>query len=108
MTTNRLGGSALATQTLPGVHVFSENSPSFTRDCRPLQGPRYEPQFRRQIERIHGLGPYVLSCLLEAIAAGADLRTIVTEFAELDSGFIASYGGNAFPVELRAIDGERP
>jgi hypothetical protein len=42
MASKRLGGSALATQTLPGVHVFSENSSSFTRDCRPLQGPRYE------------------------------------------------------------------
>jgi hypothetical protein len=78
------------------------------RTNRPLQGPRYEPRFRHQIERIHALGPVVLAYILEALAAGGDLRATVAEFAALPGEIICEFGGDQFPTELRAIDGGRP
>jgi hypothetical protein len=78
------------------------------RTNRPLQGPRYEPRFQHQIERIHALGPVVLAYILEALAAGGELRATVAEFAALPGEVICEFGGDKFPVALHVIDGERP
>src|ERR1019366_4568060 len=58
---------------------------------RPLQAPRFEPRFRREIEAIHRLGPCGLAYLVEELAAGADLRETVATYAELDADLIAAF-----------------
>jgi hypothetical protein len=105
MTTNRLGRSALATQTQPGMNVLLGNNSTSISDHRYLQAPRYEPRFRRQIEAIHRQGPVVLGYLVEALAAGSDLRATVAEFAEIDGDFVRGLGGDRFPPTVHAIDG---
>jgi hypothetical protein len=81
------------------------DSDGIAQTPRPLQAPRYEPRFRRQVEAVHRLGPVVLAYLVEAIASGADLRETVAAYAALDGNFITAYGGDRFPPSLRAIDG---
>jgi hypothetical protein len=78
-----------------------------TQTPRPLQAPRYEPRFRRQVEAIHRLGPVVLGYLVEELAAGAELRATVATYAELGGDFIAAFGCDKFPLPLRSIDGGR-
>jgi hypothetical protein len=90
------------------MSALGGDNSEFYHNPRPLQAPRYEPRFRRQIESIHRQGPVVLGYLVEALAGGADLRATVAEFADLDSNFIAAYGGDRFPASLRAMDGGAP
>ena len=73
---------------------------------RPLQAPRFELRFRRQIEAVHRLGPFALACLVEDLGAGADLRSTVSEYAALDPRVVGAFGGERFPPNLRAIGGE--
>jgi hypothetical protein len=73
-----------------------------------LQSLRYEFRFRRQVEQLCRLGPYALACLIEDIASGADLRLTVAVYAELDVEFIATLGGDKFPLHLLAIGGGAP
>ena len=40
-------------------------SPTNIPNCQPLQSPRYDLAFRRQLEAIHALGPLGLGYLLE-------------------------------------------
>jgi hypothetical protein len=96
------------TQTQPGVPVLRGNGSKSISDHRPLQAPRYDPRFRRQIEAIHALGPVVLGYLLEDIAAGKDLCSTVAGYAALPGEFIRAYGADRFPPVLRALDGGRP
>jgi hypothetical protein len=105
MATKQLGRSALATQTRPGMNVLLGNSSTSISDHRHLQGPHYEPRFRRQLEAIHKLGPMVLGYLVEHLAGGADLRATVAEYAELSGGVICEFGGDQFPVALHSIEG---
>jgi hypothetical protein len=65
-----------------------------------LQAPRYDLRFRRQVEAVHRLGPHALSCLLEEIARGADLRERVERYARLDCESIKAFGGDQFPSAL--------
>ncbi len=81
------------------------DSNEFYHNPRPLQGPRFEPAFRRQVERVCRFGPFAMACLLEEIAAGKDLRETVAIYAALDGGIIATLDGASFPPSLRAIDG---
>jgi hypothetical protein len=46
-----------------------------------------------------------LAYLVEALAAGADLRATVAQYAAIDDDFIKAYGAERFPPSLRAIDG---
>jgi hypothetical protein len=84
------------------------DSDGIAQKPRPLQAPRYEPRFRRQLEAIHRLGPVVLGYLVEALASGAELRATVAAYADLDGEFIRAYGADRFPPILRAIDGGTP
>jgi hypothetical protein len=108
MAARELGRSALTTQTRPGANVLWWNSSECTNDRRPLQAPRYEPQFRREIEAIHRQRPVVLGYLVEALAAGADLRETVATYAALDGEFIATYGGDRFPAAVHVVGGASP
>jgi hypothetical protein len=83
----------------------SENSPRFNTVRRFLQAPRFEQKFRRDVEAACRLGAPAIACLLEEIAAGRDLRKAVAEYASLDSGIVAAFGGERFPPSLRAIGG---
>jgi hypothetical protein len=68
-------------------------------------GPRFDLRFRRQVEAVHTLGPFALACLLEEIAAGADLHETVAAYARLPADFIQVLGGGRFPPALHAIGG---
>jgi hypothetical protein len=86
---------------------FRADNPQNSSPQNFLQAPRFDQRFRRDVEAVHALGPYVLSCLLEEIASGADLPVTVERYARLDGDFIAAHGGG-FPSALRALEGGRP
>ena len=90
------------------IHRRASDGDWIARNPRPLQAPRYEPSYRRQIEEIHRQGPVVLGYLVEALAAGADLRETVAEYAALDGDFIASYGADRFPAAVHVVGGASP
>ncbi len=65
-------------------------------------------RFRRQIERLHRLGPRAVGELLAAIAAERSIMTLVdqklTTYTELDSTALAAAGADKFwPAPLREV-----
>lgn len=48
--------------------------------------------FAARLSNSAAFGPYAVACLLEQVAAGADLRETVALYAELDGDFIRGMG----------------
>jgi hypothetical protein len=58
-------------------------------------------RFRRDVERVHRLGPRVLAELLGELGGkyliGTPIEALVREYAKLDLGTLCALGGDSFP-----------
>ena len=58
---------------------------------------------QRAAEHLHGLGPRpVLEALVE-VEAGADLDSVLADFARLDPEVVTALGGDKFPPSIFAV-----
>lgn len=55
------------------------------------------PVFRRQVARLHALGPRALGELLIDVEAGADLNDRLAVYAALDGDMVQAVGGDVLP-----------
>ncbi len=86
--------------------------PTYPPECGELRpiGPiarKIAANLRRQrrAEHLHGLGPRpVLEALVE-VEAGADLDSVLADFAQLDRETVRQLGGDQFPAApLREVE----
>lgn len=70
---------------------------------RPAQAARIgDPAYRRQVDRLHALGPRPLGELLVEIARNSSAPAVVADaidrYADLDPGIVHQLGGDRWPA----------
>ena len=73
--------------------------------CRPLDGPLFDPRFRRLIDHLHRLGPKPLSELLRELVGTddglqADTLFLLEKYGALDPEIVRALGADTFPPSI--------
>jgi hypothetical protein len=63
----------------------------------PQQNLRASPRFRRLTERVHKLGPRPCAEVMLAAAAGRDLMSVLSVYAEIDEQLLNAFQGRTWP-----------
>ena len=82
-------------------HFFGTEPLRTISDVADLVGADLKRQ--RQVTRLHSLGPRpVLEALIE-VAAGAELDTVLADYARLNLAVVTALGGDKFPPSIFAV-----
>ena len=71
------------------------------RITREAKAP--DTRFQHLVGRLHALGPRPTYEALREIAAGADVRECLEQYARLDGDFIRAFGGDVLPIHRWAV-----
>lgn len=72
---------------------------------RPFDA-KLEQRQRRQVERVHAMGPPTVLHLLRDVERSGDLNATLEEYARLDPSFIRGFGADRFVHPLMLVLGD--